>query len=151
MKKNKQLIFKSKFGNIRITSEEEKIIHIEFTNNNLINSNSNILNITKNQIEEYLLNNRKKFSINISLNGTDFQHRVWEQIKLIPYGKHTTYLKIAKILKTSPRAIGNACGKNPILLIIPCHRVIASNGNRTGFSALGGINTKKHLLDHEKL
>ncbi|MDG2268216.1 MAG: methylated-DNA--[protein]-cysteine S-methyltransferase [Alphaproteobacteria bacterium] len=151
MKKNKQLIFKSKFGNIRITSEEEKIVHIEFTNNNLINSNSNILNITKNQIEEYLLNNRKKFSINISLNGTDFQHRVWEQIKLIPYGKHTTYLKIAKILKTSPRAIGNACGKNPILLIIPCHRVIASNGNLTGFSALGGINTKKHLLDHEKL
>jgi methylated-DNA-[protein]-cysteine S-methyltransferase len=151
MKKNKKLIFKSKFGNIRITSEEEKIVHIEFTNNNLINSNSNILNITKNQIEEYLLNNRKKFSINISLNGTDFQHRVWEQIKLIPYGKHTTYLKIAKILKTSPRAIGNACGKNPILLIIPCHRVIASNGNLTGFSALGGINTKKHLLDHEKL
>ncbi|MBT4109245.1 MAG: methylated-DNA--[protein]-cysteine S-methyltransferase [Pelagibacterales bacterium] len=151
MKKNKQLIFKSKFGNIRITSEEEKIIHIEFTNNNLINSNSNILNITKNQIEEYLLNNRKKFSIDISLNGTDFQHRVWEQIKLIPYGKHTTYLKIAKILKTSPRAVGNACGKNPILLIIPCHRVIASNGNLTGFSALGGINTKKHLLDHEKL
>ena len=151
MKKDKQLIFKSKFGNIRITSEEEKIIHIEFTNNNLINSNSNILNITKNQIEEYLLNNRKKFSIDISLNGTDFQHRVWEQIKLIPYGKHTTYLKIAKILKTSPRAVGNACGKNPILLIIPCHRVIASNGNLTGFSALGGINTKKHLLDHEKL
>jgi methylated-DNA-[protein]-cysteine S-methyltransferase len=151
MKKNKQLIFKSKFGNIRITSEEEKIVHIEFTNNNLINSNSNILNITKNQIEEYLLNNRKKFSIDISLNGTDFQHRVWEQIKLIPYGKHTTYLKIAKILKTSPRAVGNACGKNPILLIIPCHRVIASNGNLTGFSALGGINTKKLLLDHEKL
>jgi len=151
MKKNKQLIFKSKFGNIRITSEEEKIIHIEFTNNNLINSNSNILNITKKQIEEYLLNNRKKFSIDISLNGTDFQHRVWEQIKLIPYGKYTTYLKIAKILKTAPRAVGNACGKNPILLIIPCHRVIASNGNLTGFSALGGINTKKHLLDHEKL
>ena len=151
MKNNKQLIFKSKFGNIRITSEEEKIIHIEFTNNNLINSNSNILNITKNQIEEYLLNNRKKFSIDISLNGTDFQHRVWEQIKLIPYGKHTTYLKIAKILKTSPRAVGNACGKNPILLIIPCHRVIASNGKLTGFSALGGINTKKYLLDHEKL
>ena len=151
MKNNKKLIFKSKFGNIRITSEEEKIIHTEFTNNNLITSNSNILNITKNQIEEYLLNNRKKFSIDMSLNGTDFQHRVWEQIKLIPYGKHTTYLKIAKILKTSPRAVGNACGKNPILLIVPCHRVIASNGNLTGFSALGGINTKKHLLDHEKL
>ena len=151
MKKNKKLIFKSKFGNIRITSEEEKIIYIDFTNNNLMNSNSNILNITKNQIEEYLLNNRKKFSIDISLNGTDFQHRVWEQIKLIPYGKHTTYLKIAKILKTAPRAVGNACGKNPILLIITCHRVIASNGKLTGFSALGGINTKKYLLDHEKL
>ena len=63
----------------------------------------------------------------------------------------TTYLTIANILKTSPRAVGNACGKNPILLLIPCHRVIASNGELTGFSALGGTDTKKKLLDHEKV
>ena len=151
MKNNQKLIFKSKFGNIKLTSEDERIIHIEFTDKRLGNSKSNILNRTKNQIEEYFLNTRKIFSINTSISGTDFQRRVWYQIQQIPYGTFTTYLNIAKLLNTSPRAVGNACGKNSILLIIPCHRVIASNGNLTGFSALGGINTKKLLLDHEKL
>jgi O-6-methylguanine DNA methyltransferase len=151
MKNNQKLIFKSKFGNIELTSEDERIIHIEFTDKRLVNSKSNILNRTKNQIEEYFLNTRKIFSINTSISGTDFQRRVWYQIQQIQYGTFTTYLNIAKLLNTSPRAVGNACGKNSILLIIPCHRVIASNGNLTGFSALGGINTKKLLLDHEKL
>ena len=151
MKNNQKLIFKSKFGNIKLTSEDERIIHIEFTDKRLVNSKSNILNRTKNQIEEYFLNTRKIFSINTSISGTDFQRRVWYQIQQIPYGTFTTYLNIANLLNTSPRAVGNACGKNSILLIIPCHRVIASNGNLTGFSALGGINTKKLLLDHEKL
>tara|TARA_B110000008_G_C16941694_1_gene552747 strand:+ start:1463 stop:1918 length:456 start_codon:yes stop_codon:yes gene_type:complete len=151
MKNNQKLIFKSKFGNIKLTSEDERIIHIEFTDKRLVNSKSNILNRTKNQIEEYFLNTRKIFSINTSIIGTDFQRRVWYQIQQIPYGTFTTYLNIANLLNTSPRAVGNACGKNSILLIIPCHRVIASNGNLTGFSALGGINTKKLLLDHEKL
>ncbi len=151
MKNNQKLIFKSKFGNIKLTSEDERIIHIEFTDKRLVKSKSNILNRTKNQIEEYFLNTRKIFSINTSISGTDFQQRVWYQIQQIPYGTFTTYLNIAKLLNTSPRAVGNACGKNSILLIIPCHRVIASNGNLTGFSALGGINTKKLLLDHEKL
>ena len=151
MKNNQKLIFKSKFGNIKLTSEDERIIHIEFTDKRLVNSKSNILNRTKNQIEEYFLNTRKIFSINTSISGTDFQRRVWYQIQQIPYGTFTTYLNIANLLNTSPRAVGNACGKNSILLIIPCHRVIASNGNLTGFSALGGVNTKKLLLDHEKL
>ena len=151
MKENQKLIFKSKFGNIKLTSEDERIIHIEFTDKRLVNSKSNILNRTKNQIEEYFLNTRKIFSINTSISGTDFQRRVWYQIQQIPYGTFTTYLNIANLLNTSPRAVGNACGKNSILLIIPCHRVIASNGNLTGFSALGGVNTKKLLLDHEKL
>ena len=151
MKNNQKLIFKSKFGNIKLTSQDERIMHIEFTDKKLINSKSNILNRTKNQIEEYFLNTRKIFSINTSISGTYFQRTVWYQIQQIPYGSFTTYLNIANILNTSPRAVGNACGKNSILLIIPCHRVIASNGNLTGFSALGGINTKKLLLDHEKL
>ena len=151
MKYNSQLIFQSKFGNIKIISKEERISNIDFTTENIKNSNSKILNTTKNQIEEYLFNDRKVFSIDITLNGTAFQLKVWHQIKLIPYGMITTYLTIANKLKTSPRAVGNACGKNPILLLIPCHRVVASNGKLTGFSALGGTDTKKKLLDHEKV
>jgi len=151
MEYNSQLIFQSKFGNIKIISKEERISNIDFTTENIKNSNSKILNVTKNQIEEYLFNDRKDFSIDTTLNGTAFQLKVWHQIKLIPYGMITTYLTIANILKTSPRAVGNACAKNPILLLIPCHRVIASNGELTGFSALGGTDTKKQLLDHEKV
>ena len=151
MEYNSQLIFQSKFGNIKIISKEERISNIDFTTENIKNSNSKILNVTKNQIEEYLFNDRKDFSIDTTLNGTAFQLKVWHQIKLIPYGMITTYLTIANILKTSPRAVGNACAKNPILLLIPCHRVIASNGELTGFSVLGGTDTKKKLLDHEKV
>ena len=151
MDNKNQIIFKSKFGNIKIESKEDQITHLAFTNKNLINSKSKILNNVKNQIEEYFFIKRKKFSIKIDLQGTQFQKKVWQQLELIPYGKISTYLKIAKILNTSPRAIGNACSKNSILILIPCHRVIASNGNLSGFSALGGSNTKKKLLNHENI
>ena len=151
MEKNKKIIFKSKFGNIKISSKDDRITHLEFTNKRLIKSNSKILNNVKTQVEEYIYFKRKKFSIKIDLHGTEFQNKVWQQLQLIPYGKFSTYLQIAKLLNTSPRAIGNACGKNSILLLIPCHRVIASNGNLSGFSALGGVNTKKKLLDHENI
>jgi len=151
MEKYKQIIFKSKFGNIRISSEEKKITHVEFTRESLEKSNSKILNEAKIQIEEYFFYKRKKFSIKIELKGTEFQNQVWQQLQLIPYGKVSTYLDIAKVLETSPRAIGKACSKNSILLFIPCHRVIASNGNLSGFSALGGSNTKKKLLNHENI
>ena len=151
MDNKNQIIFKSKFGNIKIESKENQITHLTFTNKILINSKSKILNNVKNQIEEYFFIKRKKFSIKIDLQGTQFQKKVWQQLELIPYGKISTYLKIAKILNTSPRAIGNACSKNSILILIPCHRVIASNGNLSGFSALGGSNTKKKLLNHENI
>jgi len=151
MEKYKQIIFKSKFGNIRISSEEKKITHVEFTRESLEKSNSKILNEAKIQIEEYFFYKRKKFSIKIELKGTEFQNQVWQQLQLIPYGKVSTYLDIAKVLETSPRAIGKACSKNSILLFIPCHRVIASNGNLLGFSALGGTNTKNKLLTHENI
>jgi methylated-DNA-[protein]-cysteine S-methyltransferase len=148
---NKKIVFKSKFGNIRIISVEEKITSLNFTKSNLYPSSSDFLNKAKIQIEEYILGIRDQFSLSLNLIGTDFQLKVWNQLQLIPYGETYSYLKIAKILNTSPRAIGNACGKNPILIIIPCHRVIAVNGNLTGFSALGGIETKKRLLQNENL
>jgi len=148
---NEKIVFKSKFGNIRIVSVEEKITSLNFTKSNLYPSSSNFLNKAKMQIEEYVLGIRDQFTLNLNLIGTEFQLKVWNQLQLIPYGKTYSYLKIAKILDTSPRAIGNACGKNPILIIIPCHRVIAVNGSLTGFSALGGIGTKKRLLQNENL
>lgn len=85
----------------------------------------------------------------LSPNGSPFQMKVWEALRSIPYGKTVTYGDLAKQLDTSPRAIGNAVGHNPIGIIIPCHRVIGANGQLTGFA--GGLERKIWLLEHEKL
>lgn len=83
------------------------------------------------------------------MQGTDFQKKVWNELLKIPYGKTCSYLDIAKALgnKLSIRAVGNANGKNPVSIIIPCHRVIGSDGNLVGYG--GGLWRKKWLLDFE--
>ena len=85
------------------------------------------------------------------LNGTKFQISVWEEIKKIPKGQTKTYKDIALALKKpkSSRAVANACGKNPLLFEIPCHRVIRSDGKLGGYSGKGGINQKRKLLKEE--
>ena len=85
------------------------------------------------------------------LNGSKFQVSVWEEIKKIPKGQTKTYKDIALALKKpkSSRAVANACGKNPLLIEIPCHRVIRSDGKLGGYSGKGGINQKRKLLKEE--
>ena len=85
------------------------------------------------------------------LNGTKFQISVWQEIKKIPKGQTKTYKDIALALKKpkSSRAVANACGKNPLLVEIPCHRVIRSDGKLGGYSGKGGINQKRKLLKEE--
>ena len=85
------------------------------------------------------------------LNGTKFQISVWQEIKKIPKGQTKTYKDIALALKKpkSSRAVANACGKNPLLIEIPCHRVIRSDGKLGGYSGKGGINQKRNLLKEE--
>lgn len=84
----------------------------------------------------------------LSPSGSPFQMRVWEALLGIPYGETVSYGALAQLLGTSPRAIGNAVGRNPIGIIIPCHRVVGANGQLTGFA--GGIERKIWLLEHEK-
>ncbi len=146
-----EIIFNTSLGNIKIVSKKEEVVSIDFTEHKIKHSNSLILNKSKNQIEDYLSGRRTIFDILINPHGTNFQKKVWKQLSLIPYGITISYLKLSVLLKTSPRAIGNACGKNPILIVIPCHRVISNKGALTGFSAIGGVNTKKRLLKIEKI
>lgn len=103
----------------------------------------------KKQLEEYFSKERTIFNLPIKLKGTDFQVSVWKKISEIPYGKTTTYGEIAESLgnRKLARAVGTACGKNPIAIIIPCHRVLGSNGKLGGYSY--GIEIKKKLLDLE--
>ena len=151
MEKRDSIIFKTILGNIKIFSTNEKVVLIKLTNKKIKNSTSEILNKSKKQIKEYLLGNRTIFNLDNKPEGSIFQKRVWKQLSLIPYGKTVSYLTLSNILETSPRAIGNACGKNPLLIIVPCHRVISIQGKLTGFSALGGIETKEKLLKLESI
>lgn len=101
------------------------------------------------QSEEYFKGERKVFSLKLNPEGTDFQKRVWDALLTIPYGKTVTYLELSKALGDvkAIRAVANANGKNPLWIIVPCHRVIGSDGSLTGYA--GGLSRKKWLLEHE--
>ena len=90
----------------------------------------------------------KKFNLDIFLEGSILQKKIWKELQRIPYGKIKTYGEIAKNLNTSPRYVGNVCGQNNHLLVIPCHRVVRSDGSLGGFSGLGGIKLKKKLINN---
>ena len=163
-------------GNIEILEENNYIVGINLletlnkTNKtlNINNLNNNVLpkyiEITYNkkekitpllqrtilQLQEYFLGQRKEFDLPIILKGTNFQIKVWQELQKIPYGEVISYSELAERINCPKaiRAVGGACGKNPIPIIVPCHRVLGKNGNLTGFS--GGINYKEKLLILEK-
>ena len=101
------------------------------------------------QLDEYFAGKRTKFELNISPKGTAFQKKVWAELLKIPYGKTKSYQEIAEAVgkPNAQRAVGSACNKNPILLIIPCHRVVSKTGKLTGFTC--GIDRKEQLLKLE--
>lgn len=101
------------------------------------------------QLQEYFNGERTTFSVKLNPRGTEFQKRVWTELLSIPFGKRTSYMKQTIKLgdKKAIRAVASANGKNPIWIIIPCHRVVGSDGSLTGYA--GGIWRKKWLLEHE--
>jgi methylated-DNA-[protein]-cysteine S-methyltransferase len=105
---------------------------------------------TERQLGEYFAGRRKAFSVALDMRGTRFQRDVWEALLAIPFGETRSYGQLAKQLGNprATRAVGAANGRNPISIIVPCHRVIGSSGKLTGFA--GGLDTKVHLLSLEK-
>lgn len=101
------------------------------------------------QLDEYFKGTRTQFNLKLNLKGTEFQQKVWSELLQIPYGKTRTYLEQANHLGDvkAIRAVASANGKNPIWIVIPCHRIIGSNGSMTGYA--GGIWRKRWLLQHE--
>jgi methylated-DNA-[protein]-cysteine S-methyltransferase len=99
------------------------------------------------QLDEYFAGERTTFDIPLAQHGTDFELRVWERLREIPYGETCTYGEIARELSSSARAVGRANGRNQISIIVPCHRVVGANGSLTGYA--GGLEAKRALLDHE--
>ena len=101
------------------------------------------------QLNEYFSGKRNTFTINLAPQGTPFQQRVWQALQTIPYGQTLSYAQIAKAIgkPTAARAVGAANGQNPVSIIVPCHRVIGSNGKLVGYG--GGLSIKEALLAHE--
>lgn len=103
----------------------------------------------KQQLEEYFAGTRREFGLTLDAQGTDFQQQVWQYLQTIPFGRSCSYQDIADALHNpkAVRAVGAANGKNPVGIIVPCHRVIGSNGTLTGYA--GGLERKAWLLKHE--
>lgn len=144
---------KYQFENISLylVATETHLINIQFTQpQKALLQTTELLSMATIQLDEYFQGKRTTFSLPFKLTGTPFQLAVWKELQNIPYGKTTSYKEIAqKINKPKAyRAVGMANNKNPLPIIIPCHRVIGSNGKLIGYA--GGLNLKNYLLELEK-
>ena len=108
-----------------------------------------VLDEAREQLQAYFEGRRQRFTLPVAPEGTPFQQRVWQELQEIPWGTTTTYREIAEHLgqPAAVRAVGHANGRNPIAIVIPCHRVVGADGRLTGYA--GGIATKRRLLQHE--
>ena len=140
--------FKSKFGWISASEKNNNILSVSFAKSKN-RGKSILLNKLKKNLINYFFKKTKKINPNILLEGSKLQIKIWKELIKIPYGKTKSYGEIAKIVKTSPRYVGNVCGQNKHLLIVPCHRVIRTDGSLGGFSSSGGLLLKKRLLNME--
>ena len=109
-------------------------------------TSSPVLKEAARQLERYFAKKLKCFDLPLAQRGTDFQKRVWAMMSAIPYGETATYGGMAMALGSGPRPVGMACARNPIPIIVPCHRVLASGGKEGGFSGGTGLPTKRQLL-----
>lgn len=116
----------------------------------MICSEHSIIDLTIEQLDEYFLGRRRQFTLPIAFAGTDFQQAIWRQLQEIPFGETVTYAKLAERAGDvkAVRAVANANGANALSIIVPCHRVIGSNGQLTGYA--GGLNAKQKLISLEQ-
>lgn len=143
--------FNSPIGIVRLTEEGGAITCIELTDAaDTFAAPTPLLHETALQILAYLEGKRQQLDFPIRMVGTPFQQRVWRALQQIPYGTTCTYGEIATAIDNprASRAVGMACNKNPLLLIVPCHRVVGVNGNLTGFAY--GTDAKRWLLELER-
>ena len=145
--------YASPLGILQLLEEEGKLTAVLFMNDSPIKetetTSSAVLLETMLQLDEYFAGRRKEFNLPLNPAGTGFQQKVWQQLLQIPFAETITYLHMAKRLGNvkSIRAAASANGKNPLAIIIPCHRVVGANGQLTGYA--GGLHRKQWLLEHE--
>jgi len=141
----------SPMGWLEIRAGEHGIVSLSFRDAEVAATNTSpFLNACTKELDAYFKGSLKTFGVPLDLKGTEFQLNVWTELLKIPFGETVSYLHIAEALGDpgSTRAVGNANGKNPVAIIVPCHRVIGSQGSLVGYS--GGMDKKKWLLEFER-
>lgn len=143
-------VVKSPIGDIVITADNEAVLELGFADVATPNyfDSSPVISATQLWVDDYFSSKIPSFTPSVKFNSTDFRQKVWNYLLQIPYGELVTYSQIAKALNTSARAVGGAVRHNPIALIVPCHRVIGSDGSLTGFA--WGLDRKEFLLKLER-
>ena len=144
------LTFESPIGFLTLTGTNEALTSICFGTSGYAFNPSPLLIKAVQELREYFDGKRREFDIPLAPEGTEFQKKVWRELQAIPYGETRSYGEIAKAVGSprASRAVGMANNKNPIPILIPCHRVIGADGSLTGYA--GGMEAKKLLLDLEK-
>ncbi len=149
--------FKTPIGMLKIAVDEKGLRCILFENNKHQplrigdwKKDRSATQDAREQLLQYFSGERNEFELEISLEGTEFQQRTWRMLAHIPYGQTWSYAELAKRIESpkAVRAVGAANGRNPLPILLPCHRVIGSNGSLTGFG--GGLPVKQWLLEHER-
>jgi methylated-DNA-[protein]-cysteine S-methyltransferase len=151
--------FASPLGELILTASETALTGVYFPTSHRVGgkvfsvaemgTGGEVLDLATRQLSEYFAGTRSTFDLPLDATGSAFEHRVWDLLRTIPYGTTTSYGELARRLGDPrlTRAVGAANGKNPIPIIVPCHRVVGANGDLTGFG--GGLDRKRWLLEHE--
>ena len=145
----KKISIKTKFGWLTAFENDEKIFKIKFGKEKKQYQSKTLKNFKKNLLK-FFAQNVQNIKSPYKIEGNKVQKKIWNELKRIKIGKTKSYGEIAKKYKLSPRHVGKICGQNKLLLIIPCHRVIRSDGTLGGFSSVGGIKLKRKLLEFEQ-
>jgi methylated-DNA-[protein]-cysteine S-methyltransferase len=144
------IFIKTPLGIAKITGDEDGVLSISIADEGTISTDiPSVLQEASQQLSDYFEGKRTHFDLKLNPKGTDFQQKVWRELQNIPFGKTISYLELSKKLGDvkAIRAVAAANGKNPLWIVVPCHRVIGSDGSLTGYA--GGLGRKKWLLEHE--
>ena len=142
--------YKSPIGLIEIIGTKTALTELNFVDNRRQGSTSHpTVRQARQQVAEYFEGTRREFDLRLDMSGTEFQKLVWQRLQTVPYGRTTSYQDIAKGIgrPAAVRAVGAANGRNPVAIIVPCHRIIGKNGHLVGYGS--GIWRKEWLLKHE--
>ncbi len=142
--------FNSPLGLVEVTASDQGVLSVQFESQAQHPKHSNgLTNDCIHQLQAYFDGELKNFTVALEQNGTAFQRQVWHALTEVPYGQTASYLDVAERINNPKaiRAVGSANGRNPIAIIVPCHRIIGSNGTLTGYA--GGLDKKAWLLEHE--